>query len=387
MPKVRTGHIFQKEGHWYARFDYTDEAGRRRNKKRKAENKTAAKELLRQMLRQFEEHGPQLLDSQHITLSQYFDQWLETAAKPGLSERTHADYEALLQRYILPKLGRKKLSDLRALDIQALYTKMQEQGLSARTVRYTHTVLSAGLKQAVRWGMLAQNPAGLVGLPRQSRNEMRAFSPEEATRFLAAAAQDRWSVLFTFALETGTRPEEYFGLQWKDVDLQKGAIVIQRTLVWRTKGGGWRFDEPKTAKSRRTIPLSAPLIRALAEHRRAQAEERLEAGPEYQTLDLVFATSAGGPLSVQNLSVRHFKPILRRAGLPDTIRLYDLRHSMATLLLAAGENPKVVSERLGHSSVVLTLDTYSHVLPTMQQAATRKLEELLFVTEASAGRA
>ncbi|HYE64780.1 MAG TPA: site-specific integrase, partial [Pyrinomonadaceae bacterium] len=296
-------------------------------------------------------------------------------------------------RHARPALGTRKLPDVRPLDIQALYThmmapKLKEKeeprprvtyglGLSPRSVRYTHAVLSTAFKQAVRWGMLARNPCDAVELPRMVRKEMRALSPKEAARFLEAAADDTHGVMFAFALATGMRPEEYLALKWSDVDLQKGTATVRRTVIWR-KGGGWYFGEPKTPRSRRTIPLPASTVRALAEHRRHQAEIRLMLGAEYQNNDLVFASSEGTPLSLRNLILRHFKRILRRAELPDSIRLYDLRHTCATLLLAAGENPKVVSERLGHASIVLTLDTYSHVLPDMQQAATEKLESMLF---------
>ena len=252
---------------------------------------------------------------------------------------------------------------------------MQGRGLSARTVRYLHAVLSSALKQAVRWGMLARNPGEMINLPRQVRKEMQAFSPKEATAFLKAAAQDRWGVLFVFALATGMRPEEYLGLQWKDLDLEKGIVTVRRAIIWRAKGGGWHFDETKTVRSRRSIPLPASTLRSLKEHRRLQAEERLKAGAAYQQHDPVFATSEGSPLMPRNLKRRHLRPILKAAKLPTNFRLYDLRHSCATLLLAAGENPKVVSERLGHASITLTLDVYSHVLPTMQQGSCGKIRK------------
>ena len=225
--------------------------------------------------------------------------------------------------------------------------------------------------------MLSRNPAELVELPRQGRKEMRSLTPMQAADFLRAAAKDRWGVLFAFALATGARPEEYFGLQWKDVDFESGVVTVPRALI-RRKGGGWYFGEPKTARSRRSIPLPASTLRSLVEHRRAQAEERLRLGPDYHQHDLVFATTEGGPLMLGNLKRRHFRAILERANLPTDFCLYDLRHSCATLLLAAGEHPKVVSERLGHASVTLTLDVYSHVLPTMQEEASRKLEKMLY---------
>jgi integrase len=313
-----------------------------------------------------------------LTVNDYLSKWLQTAARPRVSERTFESYSELINRYAKEDLGNLKLSDLRPLHIQKLYAGMQERGLSARTVRYLHAVLSSALKQAVRWGTLSRNPADVVNLPRQVRKEMHSLSPQEATEFLKAAAQDRWGVLFAFALATGMRPEEYLGLQWKDLDLDKGIVTVQRAVIWRATGGGWHFGEPKTARSRRSIPLPASTLRSLKEHRRIQAEERLKAGADYQQHDLVFATSEGSPLMPRNLKRRHFRPILKTAKLPDDFRLYDLRHSCATLLLAAGENPKVVSERLGHASITLTLDVYSHVLPTMQQAAAERLEKLLY---------
>lgn len=154
---------------------------------------------------------------------------------------------------------------------------------------------------------------------------------------------------------------------------------MQRSLIWRSfKRGDWYFGEPKTPRSKRRVPVPASVVSALKEHRRGQMQERLQAGTSYQNLDLVFATTEGQPLIRLNIVQKHFKPILKCAGLPKTLRLYDLRHSCATLLLAANENPKVVSERLGHSSITLTMDIYSHVLPEMQQGASEKLENMLF---------
>ncbi len=377
---------FSKSAGWYARVTITDEAGKRRDIWKKGENKTDAKELLKNLIRDLDDSGETVVEGNKTTLSEYFDHWLSAAAKPRVSERTYADYEDLLRRYIRPALGRKKLSEVRPLDVQRLYSSMQERGLSARTIRYTHAVLTSGFKQAMKWGLMPRNPAQLAELPRQARQEMHALSPDMAARFLAAAATDKWGVLFALALATGMRPEEYLGLQWRDVDIERAIVTVQRTLVWRRRGGGYYFGEPKTSRSRRSIPIPSSVARSLVEHRRKQNVERLKAGPGYENLDLVFATPQGGPLMLQNLMRRHFKPILLRAELPESIRMYDLRHSCATLLLAAQENPKVVSERLGHASITLTLDTYSHVLPSMQQAATEKLEQMLFRPKAKRGR-
>lgn len=322
-----------------------------------------------------------VLEHSNATVNEYLDKWLKISAKPRLKERTFEDYTDYLHRYVRPKIGKIKLSKLKPLDIQAIYTEMLGKGLSPRTVRYAHAILSSSLKQAVKWQIITSNPATMVDLPRNHRKELKVLSPAEAKLFLETAREDKWSVIFSLALTTGMRPEEYLGLKWKNIDLDKATATIERVLVWRRRGGGWSLQEPKTAKSRRTIPLPASVNSELKQHRRKQLEERLKLGSAYQNHDFVFATEIGTPILSSNLMRRHFKPILKRAGLSEKIRLYDLRHSCATLLLAEGENPKVVAERLGHATVVLTLDTYSHVLPSMQKSATDKLENLLYRKE------
>lgn len=306
------------------------------------------------------------------TLDVYLDRWLEVA-RTKLAFRTFEDYRELLARYVRPALGHMKLSSLKPPEIQALYSRMLTQGLSSRTVRMTDTILGSALKQALRWGLITNNPTDLVELPRKERREMKALTQEEAKRFLEVAQESPYGLLFWFALETGMRPEEYLGLKWKDIDFDRGLATVRRTLCWKRRGrandgeNGWYFGEPKTARSRRSLPLSDPLLKALLVYK----------GSNFDPEEIVFQSITGGPLISDNLSQRHFKPLLKNAGLPK-IRLYDLRHTMATLLLLAGENPKIVSERLGHASVVLTLDTYSHILPGMQEGATKKLQEMLF---------
>lgn len=329
-----------------------------------------------------------------LTVDEYLKKWLATAAKPRLRERSLDDYTEKLRRYVEPVIGGQRLSDVRSLDVQSIYSAMAERKLSARTIRYTHSILASAFKQAVKWNLLLRSPCDAVELPRLARSEMLALSPEAALRFLDAASKDGQGIIFVFALATGMRPGEYLALKWSDLDWDKETATVRRTLVWR-KGGGWAFGEPKTSRSRHTMRLPVTLLRALKAHRRIQGEARLKAGPAYENNDLVFAITAGTPHNLRNLTQRHFRPILTRAGTPKDdekesevraawpygltrLRLYDLRHSCATLLLAGGENPKVVSERLGHASIVLTLDTYSHVLPSMQQAAAEKLETILF---------
>lgn len=307
--------------------------------------------------------------SQRVTLNEYLDRWLESAAKPRVAAKTFEDYESLLRVHIRPALGPARLDKLTPLSVQEVYNQMTTAGLSARTVRYVHAVLKNALGQACKWQLLSVNPADHVELPKQVRSEMRCLSPAEAARFLKAADQDKWGIVFRFALATGMRPGEYLGLQWHDVDWANQAVMVRRSLH-RQKGGGWSLKEPKTNRSRRKINLPPSMVKRLCRHRERQ--------PGRAPADFVFATEEGQPLSLRNLRVRHFKPILRRAKLPENLRVYDLRHSFATILLSEGEHPKVVSEALGHVSVTLTLDVYSHVLPTMFENAAAKMEALLF---------
>jgi len=321
-----------------------------------------------------------------MTIDEYLDKWLATAARPRVSPRTYEDYEGNLRRYVRKPLGTKRLCQLTPLEVQEVYTTMIERGLGPLSVRYVHAVLNNALEQAVKWGLIARNPAERVELPgRAPKREMYAMSRDEVNAFLREAQKDPFYTLFLVAITTGMRPGEYLALQWKGVDFEAGKVSVQRTLARRhdkqAKNNpvpSWYFKEPKTPGSRRNIKLSPTVLQTLRAHKAWQAEEKLAAGPSYQDFDLVFATDLGLPLHEHNLVRRHFKPILAKAGLPSSIRLYDLRHTCATLLLKAGVHPKIVSDLLGHSTVELTLDTYSHVLPDMQQQVSDGMEALLF---------
>lgn len=308
------------------------------------------------------------------SLNEQLDGWLKEQ-KSSVAARTLDGYAGSLDRYIREPLGKKKLGNLKASEIQAVYDEMGERGLSPTTIRHAHVALKCSLKRAVELGLIPRNPADPVKVPKITHRERRFLSPEEAVQFLRAAAEMPKGLIFEFALLAGMRPEEYLALQWSDVDFTRRTVIIQRVLV-RHKGKV-SFEIPKTPKSRRSIPLPESLFKKLAEYKRRQAEERLRVGSLWQNQNLVFASEVGTPLQIPHLTYRYYRPILAKAGLPQ-IRLYDLRPSQATILLMADKNPKVVSERLGHSTVRLTLDTYSHVLPTMQERATEKLEKMLY---------
>jgi integrase len=312
-----------------------------------------------------------LVEPKNRTLDKFLDQWL-SLRQPALAERTFDDYAEMLTRYVRSTLGSREVSSLTREDIQTLYTSLLTRGLSNRTVIYTHIILNAALKWGVKVGLIRANPAADTERPKKKQKEMRVLTPPEVKRFLDAIKKDSYEALFVLALDSGMRPEEYLGLKWEDVDLERGTVTVKRTLCRKRKkvDGMVRalyLGTPKTSKSRRTILLSKTTIFYLRSHQPSDCDPG----------NFVFVARNGHPVIAESLTRNHFKPALKKAQLPN-IRLYDLRHTMATALLVAGVNPKIVSERLGHASIVLTLDTYSHVIPGLQELATEKLEEVLF---------
>ena len=309
------------------------------------------------------------------TLNEYLDRWLETAVKPKVRPKTWMGYRSLLHNHIRPALGARPLAKIKPLEVQQAFQDMIDRGLSARTIEYTRMVLRQAFKQAIQWRLLTFNPCDGVQIPRRQRREMQALSPEQARRFLVVARGTRYGMLFELAITTGLRPSEYLALKWEDIDFERGTLSVVRSLD-AMPGGGYRLEETKTRNSRRVVKLLPGVLRALLEHRQAQQRLREEAGERWNEQGFVFTNAEGGPLDGHNLSSRHLRRILKEAGLPQ-IRLYDLRHTAATLALSAGVPVKVVSEMLGHSSVALTLDVYSHVLPHMQEDAARRMAALL----------
>jgi integrase len=242
-------------------------------------------------------------------------------------------------------------------------------------VRHLHRFLHRVFDQAVRWGVTARNPVTLVDPPRVSRHQFQTLDPEQARSLLGALNGDRLQAPYVVALTTGTRLGELLGLRWADLDLTTRKLAVQGSLH-RDPGGGWSIRGPKTERSGRQVLLPALAVRALERHRLRQNTERLRAGSLWEDNDLVFPDQLGRPLSSQNLTQRHFYPMLERLGLP-RIRFHDLRHTAATLLLSEGVHPKIVSEMLGHTQVGITLDLYSHVTPAMHETATSTLGLLL----------
>ena len=317
-------------------------------------------------------------DDENMTVSQYMARWLEDSAKGDLGHRAYANYKLQIRRHINPAFARLKLSKLSAAHIQSLYAVKLRDGLKPSSVRYIHAVLHRALEQAVRFNLIPFNPASRVDPPKIRQDEITPLDAEQARTFLDAAKGDRHECLYVLSLTCGLRMGEALGLKWTDIDLDAGTVRVNRQIQRMRrdgdKSGTLVFFEPKNA-SRRTLDLPQRAVEALRSHRKRQLEERVQA-THYEDSGLVFATGKGTPLDAQNVVNRYFKPLLRRAGLPD-IRWHDLRHTYATLLLVRGTHPTYVQKSLGHASVQLTLDRYSHWMPSMGRNTAEGIDEAL----------
>jgi len=328
------------------------------------------REWLRKMRTQVE-NGLTLSGAQ-ISVSVFLNEWLvliENSVRP----KTIDQYKKMIRLHINPGLGMVKMKDLNPRQIQALYSKKLESGMSPRTVVLIHAVLRRALDQALKSGMIGINPCLAVVRPKFKRKEMKTLSDSQVRTLLSFVEGGRFEVLFWLAVTTGLRQGELLGLKWSDVNWTNRRLGIQRQL--QRLRGGLVFSEPKSAAGRRVIALGLTTIEKLRKHQNFQVLERQVAGNSWKENDMMFPSSKGTPMDPSNL-YHNFKRLLIEAGLPD-VRFHDLRHTAATLMLQQGVHPKVVQERLGHSDISLTLNTYSHVLPGMQEEAAGKLDELL----------
>ncbi|MBX3172119.1 MAG: site-specific integrase [Candidatus Eremiobacteraeota bacterium] len=310
-----------------------------------------------------------------VQLDTFLEQWLEEVAKPRLREATFHGYADVVRLYVTGKLGLQRVSELTPYKLQTYYAKLRELGVGTASLKKVHVVISSSLQQAVAWGLLSINPARSVVVANQRsslrEDDVRVLTAEEAKRFQEAAQAHHHGLALILALSTGMRPSEYLALTWKDIDLDQSRLVVQRSL-YRLRKGGWRFEPPKTKGSNRTITLPGGLVELLREHRATQKPN----DPELP--DFVFRCYNGQPVHAINLRRHALRRTLEMAKLDSRIHLYSLRHAHATILLQAGVNPKIVAERLGHASVQMTLDVYSHVIPSMQQEVAHKVDGILF---------
>ncbi len=301
-----------------------------------------------------------VFDAGKLMLANYLDCWLADSVRDTVRQRTYERYESIVRVHIKSALGRLKLKALTPAHTRALYRQKLDSGLAPRTVNYIHTTLHKALSQAVSDGLVQRN-AAQVKAPRPEKPEIKPLSQAQARKLVKTAREtgDRYGALYVVALHTGLREGELLGLQWDDLDLEATTPTLQVRRTLSETRTGHKFELPKSGKGR-SIKLSRKAAEALRSHRARQAKEKLRLGSLWQDNRLVFPTTTGTTMSGTNLLGRHFKPLLKKAGLPD-IRLHDLRHTCDTILLMAGKHPKYVQELRGHANISITLDNYSHV--------------------------
>jgi integrase len=372
------GHVARRGDSWAWMFDVGPDpaTGKRRRRSRSGyKTQREATAAMRTAMRATETGTVE--PGEVPTVAAYIDEWL-ARRRASLRLSTWESYRDVLEGRVVPRLGALRLDRVTATHVAEMLVDLTEHGgraarrgpgLSAKSVKYTLSVLNFVLKDATKRGVIARNPAEHVDRPRVTKQEMRWWSADEARAFLEAAAGDRYVALWTLALTTGMRRGELLGLKWPDIDLEAGRLAVRRTLV--TVAYQIRWSEPKTAASRRVVALDPGTVAALRAHRARQLEERLAVGSGYLDQELVFAAVAGEPLHPDTVT-KHFDRLVARAGVP-RIRLHDTRHTAATLMLEAGVPLKAVTERLGHSSTQITSDLYQHVGETMQEEAAAKL--------------
>jgi len=318
-----------------------------------------------------------------ITLGEWLGDWLNGYVKTNCSPRTLDGYHTIIRRHLIPNLGMIPLSQVQPQHIQQYYAHALSEpgsdgkGLSARSVLHIHRVLFQALHYAIRQGLLIRNPAQLVDPPRAKKPKMKTLIPQEVSMLLNIAQDTRYYPIICTAVKTGLRQAELLGLRWRDLDLPLASLPVTQVLYKRK--GVCQFKEPKTGHSRRRLNLPPSLALFLRQYKAKRGAESLLLGKPLMEDDLVFGNVDGAAMDPGTLT-HNFARIAQRAGLPGT-RFHDLKHTFASLMLLAGIHPKVVSEMLDHSSVAFTLDVYSHVVPGLQEAAGKRLDEVLLPSE------
>lgn len=336
--------------------------------KRSSRTQAEAESKLAELIRQHAEGLEMGSDQQ--TVGQYLALWLRDVKQPSTRPHTYTNYKARLE-HIRAAMGNTKLHALKAGQITTCYAEMHRTGFQAITIDSIHRVLKAALNDAVKANLLTRNPAAAAVVPRVERKRMETFTAEQLALILNHSQGTRWHALWAILAMTGMRYSEAAGLTWADID--HGVAQIQRSVSWDADGQ-LTLAETKTAHSRRSVHLSEVAVQALAAHRRLQVEMRLHADT-WEDRNLVFTNLRGGLLQ-ESSAYGAWRPMLNRLKLP-RLRIHDLRHTAATLLLQKGVHPKVVQEMLGHSSITITLDRYSHVIPAMHKEAAQTMDSLL----------
>lgn len=313
------------------------------------------------------------LDSGKVKLAEFLERWLFDYVAQRVRPATYRSYEVKVRKYVAPALGHISLEKLTVRHVEAMLSKQLADGASPRSVHHHRQVLRAALNVAARWGLVSKNVAALAMPPTVPTREVRPLSPSDAKALLAAIKGDRFEAIFTVALASGLRQSEALGLRWSDIDFDSGLLSVQRTL--QRANGAYRFFEPKTVRSRRTLVMPRAVAQCLREHRSRQLSERLQAGSIWEGEkwgELVFCTATGAPQSNHTLT-RRLRKILREAALPE-MTYHELRHGAASLMAAQGVPPRICMEILGHSQISTTMEIYAHVAPELQREAAERMD-------------
>jgi integrase len=364
------GSIYQrKDGRWAASITLE-------GRKRKTFYGKTRKEVQEQLkVALLEQKQGTLVTSPQQTVEQYLKYWLENVHRQSIRVLSYVRYEEFVRLHLVPAIGHIQMQKLSPQHLQALYARKLDEGMAPKSVIFMHNLMHKALKDAIRWNLVSRNVCDAVSPPRRKRFETHPLNTEQVHQLLEAARGHPQEALFVLALATGMRRGELLGLKWQDINFAMGSLQVRRTLNY-VPHKGFVEAEPKTEKSRRSIMLAPFALEVLLKHQTRQQVAKAKAGDAWQERDLVFCTSRGTPLDPRTQVHLPFKKLLKQAGLPN-IRFHDLRHSTATMLLSMGVHPKVVQELLGHNQISMTMDIYSHVMPTLQQEAINKLNDTL----------
>lgn len=357
----------RKDGRWEARIDIgASPSGKRIIKSVYGKTKAAVTTELTKLAHR--KIDGSLTTAGRMTTGEFLDKWLEASARLNVSPTTYARYESLIRLHIKPQLASVKLASLQPLHVQGMLSKLDQLEAGAETRRYALQVLRTALNVAKDWDLIGRNPCDKITSPKVTSREIAPLELDQIKDLMTAAASHRLRTVFVLAITSGLRQGELFGLQWADIDFAGRTLAVRHTL--EEIKGQLRLKEPKSKAGRRLVRLPAVAINALMDHKAEQEAEGLE------ECSLVFCDSAGQFLRKSNFERRVWKPLRKAAGIAETVTFHDLRHTSASLLLRAASHPKIVQERLGHSTIKLTLDRYSHLMKGMQDEAAQHFDRL-----------
>jgi integrase len=384
---AQEGSIFQrKDGRWVGSLNLGWENGQR---KRRHFYAATAAEVRDQLLKARSDQSQGLpVATERQTVAQFLESWLKLTLKIRAKPRSFESFTSIVNKHIVPEVGRIRVDKLTPQHVQALLEKkrqpykkkprtgktIEKSGLGPQSIANIRTVLRSALAQALKWGIVARNVATLVDPPRIPRPKTHAIDVEGVRKLLEVAHGERFEAILVLAVTLGLRRGEILGLRWSDVDFETRAIRVNQAL--QRVGGKLQITEVKTERSRRVVAIPESVIRALKTRRAQQAQERLLAGLKWKDSELTFTNPTGGPLEPITLH-RDFKQLLRTAELSTETRFHDLRHTAASLLLAEGVHLRMIMELLGHSSISLTANTYAHVMPAAMRDVADKMETIL----------